>query len=63
MMTMQGKVCLITGSTNGIGKSTAHELARMATVQLGAGTEKQDAGSHPHEEACSPGAVAGTSGI
>jgi len=35
MMTMQGKICLITGDTNGIGKSTAHELARMgATVVI-----------------------------
>jgi NAD(P)-dependent dehydrogenase (short-subunit alcohol dehydrogenase family) len=35
MMTMQGRICLITGGTNGIGKSTAMELARMgATVVI-----------------------------
>ncbi|HET8839955.1 MAG TPA: SDR family oxidoreductase [Ktedonobacteraceae bacterium] len=33
--TMQGKVCLVTGSSTGIGKATARELARMgATVVL-----------------------------
>ncbi len=34
-MIMQGRICLITGGTNGIGKSTAQELARMgATVVI-----------------------------
>lgn len=32
---MQGKVCLVTGSSSGIGKATARELARMgATVVM-----------------------------
>ncbi len=34
-MNMQGKVCLVTGSSSGIGKVTARELARMgATVVM-----------------------------
>jgi NAD(P)-dependent dehydrogenase (short-subunit alcohol dehydrogenase family) len=35
MVTMHGRICLITGGTNGIGKSTAQALARMgATVVI-----------------------------
>lgn len=35
MTAMRGRICLITGGTNGIGKSAAHELARMgATVVI-----------------------------
>ncbi len=40
-MTMQGKICLITGGTNGIGKSTALELARMGATVLIVGRNAQ----------------------
>ena len=33
--TMKGKICLVTGATNGIGKATAQALAQMgATVVI-----------------------------
>jgi NAD(P)-dependent dehydrogenase (short-subunit alcohol dehydrogenase family) len=42
MPTMQGKICLITGGTSGIGKITAQELARMGAtiVIVGRNAEK-----------------------
>lgn len=40
-MTMQGKICLITGGTNGIGKSTALELARMGATVVIIGRDAQ----------------------
>ena len=40
-MTMQGKICLITGGTNGIGKSTAQELARMGATVVIVGRDAQ----------------------
>lgn len=40
-MTMQGKICLITGGTNGIGKSTALELARMGATVVIVGRDAQ----------------------
>src|SRR5687767_3950353 len=41
MMTMQDKICLITGGTNGIGKSTAQELARMGATVVIVGRDAQ----------------------
>ncbi len=38
---MTGKICLVTGSTNGIGKSTAIELARMGATVVIIGRDAQ----------------------
>jgi retinol dehydrogenase 12 len=38
---MSGKICLVTGSTNGIGKSTALELARMGATVVIVGRDAQ----------------------
>ena len=41
MNTMQGKVCLITGGTNGIGKSAAQALARLGATVVIVGRDAQ----------------------
>ena len=38
---MQGKICLITGGTNGIGKSTAQDLARIGATVIIVGRDAQ----------------------
>jgi NAD(P)-dependent dehydrogenase (short-subunit alcohol dehydrogenase family) len=43
MMTMQDKICLITGGTNGIGKSTAQGLALLGATVVIVGRDAQKA--------------------
>ena len=38
---MRGKICLVTGGTNGIGKSTAHGLAQMGAMVIIVGRDAQ----------------------
>jgi NAD(P)-dependent dehydrogenase (short-subunit alcohol dehydrogenase family) len=38
---MNGRICLVTGGTNGIGKSTAQELARMGATVIIVGRDAQ----------------------
>jgi NAD(P)-dependent dehydrogenase (short-subunit alcohol dehydrogenase family) len=38
---MRGRICLVTGGTNGIGKSTAQELARMGAMVIIVGRDAQ----------------------
>jgi NAD(P)-dependent dehydrogenase (short-subunit alcohol dehydrogenase family) len=44
MMTMHGQVCLITGGTNGIGRSTAQGLARLGATVVIVGRSAQKTG-------------------
>jgi retinol dehydrogenase 12 len=43
LMTMHSKICLITGGTNGIGKSTAQGLARLGATVVIVGRDAQKA--------------------
>jgi NAD(P)-dependent dehydrogenase (short-subunit alcohol dehydrogenase family) len=37
---MNGKICLITGATSGVGKATAHGLAELGATVVGVGRDK-----------------------